>query len=330
MINSLRADAGPADGNKSKEADDEKAFSDAMGIVGLSGKNDDLGGKEKSDKAVNKKLDSDDATDVGSDKQDKLAGSKGNDQILGFDGDDELRGGKGDDLILGNAGDDVLRGGLGNDTLRGGNGNDTAVLEGTLADYQVKEQGKNTFIMVNTITGEVTKLKSIENIEFKDGGEAISSDDLRSGGDNGETSETDDSDDSSDTGDSGGGSDWGDTSLEFARTQEAAHDTISGFFESETIVGSDINDFIRGLQGDDTIDGGAGDDYLVGGSGDDVLIGGSGVDRAILFGSSKEWDVVSNSDGTFTATHLGTGETDTLVGVELIEFSDGVFEVVPE
>jgi len=78
----------------------------------------------------------------GTEKRDKLRGTKnvdvifglgGNDRILGKDGDDcliggegndRIIGGKGDDIIFGNDGNDRLHGAKGNDTIDGGNGND--------------------------------------------------------------------------------------------------------------------------------------------------------------------------------------------------------------
>jgi len=70
----------------------------------------------------------------GTEKRDKLRGTKnvdvifglgGNDRILGKDGDDCLIGGEGNDRIVGGDGNDVIFGNVGKDRLHGGKGNDT-------------------------------------------------------------------------------------------------------------------------------------------------------------------------------------------------------------
>ncbi len=70
-----------------------------------------------------------DATIIGSENDDDLAGTPdadvivglgGNDRIEGLDGDDVICGGEGDDDLFGGAGGDLLFGDAGNDTLEGG------------------------------------------------------------------------------------------------------------------------------------------------------------------------------------------------------------------
>ena len=72
-------------------------------------------------------------TIVGTDGDDRLAGSTGDnaidggagdDSIFGNSGADTLAGGAGDDSLIGNDGDDALDGGAGNDWLVGGGGDD--------------------------------------------------------------------------------------------------------------------------------------------------------------------------------------------------------------
>ena len=64
------------------------------------------------------------ATIKGSNRSDKLSGSKHSDVILGRGGHDKLDGGKGNDHLFGGSGNDKLDGGKGNDFLFGGSGND--------------------------------------------------------------------------------------------------------------------------------------------------------------------------------------------------------------
>jgi Ca2+-binding RTX toxin-like protein len=61
---------------------------------------------------------------VGTNKRDKLKGSKFPDVIAGLGGDDEIKGLGGDDRLCGNGGDDLLVGGPGDDRLNGGPGHD--------------------------------------------------------------------------------------------------------------------------------------------------------------------------------------------------------------
>ncbi len=60
----------------------------------------------------------------GTDKNDKLSGSKGDDTLVGEGGDDQLKGKAGDDFLFGGAGNDKLEGNAGDDVLVGGDGND--------------------------------------------------------------------------------------------------------------------------------------------------------------------------------------------------------------
>jgi hypothetical protein len=59
---------------------------------------------------------------LGKGGNDRIVGRGGNDLILGGEGDDRIRAGAGDDVVYGGGGDDRLRGGRGDDVLDGGNG----------------------------------------------------------------------------------------------------------------------------------------------------------------------------------------------------------------
>ena len=67
--------------------------------------------------------------------------------------------------------------------------------------------------------------------------------------------------------------------------------------------------------------GGSGDDTLIGGAGDDTLIGGSGTDAARYSGSKADYTITNNGDGSYSVKGATIG-TDTLSGIETVEFDD--------
>lgn len=103
----------------------------------------------------------------------------------------------------------------------------------------------------------------------------------------------------------------------------AGRDTLKGGSGNDTLKGGGGNDSINGGSGNDLLVGGAGADSLRGGSGDDVLRGGGGNDTAFYSGSSTDYTVTKNADGSFTIT--GPDGTDTLWSIETLEFQDGAF-----
>src|SRR4051794_21965420 len=80
--------------------------------------------------------------------------------------------------------------------------------------------------------------------------------------------------------------------------------------------------------GNDTVYGGSGADQLEGGGGNDTLDGGTGTDTAVYSGPSTNYIIAAAGSGsTVTDKNTGVGSegTDTLINVELLRFSDGVF-----
>lgn len=101
-------------------------------------------------------------------------------------------------------------------------------------------------------------------------------------------------------------------------------DFINGGSGDDNIKGNGGNDFIQGEHGRDTLDGGSGNDTILGGDGNDHLIGGSGVDRLIGNDGNDVYEVnfvnqginIINDDGTptgMTGVAGYTGGTDTLL-----------------
>jgi len=96
----------------------------------------------------------------------------------------------------------------------------------------------------------------------------------------------------------------------------------------ENLTGSDHADTLTGDDGANRLAGGAGNDVLSGGGGNDTLDGGEGTaDKAVYDGSAGEFEIQGNAADGYTITDLelsnGDEGTDTLSGIELLQFSDG-------
>ena len=106
-------------------------------------------------------------------------------------------------------------------------------------------------------------------------------------------------------------------------------DTFSGGLGDDTLDGGGGNDTLDGGGGNDTLFGGAGLDTLAGGSGSDILNGGSNGDIAVFEFARTEFSI--SGDSAFaTVVHSGgtTAEgSDTLIDVELLQFSDSIFDL---
>ncbi|WP_274609266.1 beta strand repeat-containing protein [Mesorhizobium sp. L-8-3] len=102
-------------------------------------------------------------------------------------------------------------------------------------------------------------------------------------------------------------------------------DAIRGDAGANDFRGEGGNDLLDGRDGDDLLRGGAGDDILAGGGGFDFIAGGEGMDVLVLQGSSTDYSITSNGDGTYTVTdHGGNGDDQDVVSeIELVEFSNG-------
>jgi serralysin len=78
-------------------------------------------------------------------------------------------------------------------------------------------------------------------------------------------------------------------------------------------------DFIYGSSKNDTLTGLDGNDYFSPGSGNDYIDGGSGIDRVAFSGTKTQSEISKQGTSIFVTR---SGETDTLVNVERISFSD--------
>lgn len=105
--------------------------------------------------------------------------------------------------------------------------------------------------------------------------------------------------------------------IDKAITGDKADMGFSSFNDSILLIGgSSANKFQTG----------SGNDFLVGAGGNDMLFGGSGFDTAVYYGSSLDYDIRTNEDGTWTVKQQrgSTDEgTDILTNIEQIQFGNG-------
>ena len=108
-----------------------------------------------------------------------------------------------------------------------------------------------------------------------------------------------------------------------AANAENAADRFEGSSGDDRLRGMAGNDDLWGFGGNDALHGDEGSDTLRGLSGNDQLDGGSGVDGAYFRGPRSEYTVTPTPAGyTVTDSNAARDGTDTLVGVERIQFFD--------
>ena len=84
------------------------------------------------------------------------------------------------------------------------------------------------------------------------------------------------------------------------------------------------NDTLDGKLGDDKLFGSEGDDTLTGGAGNDFIDGGSGADVAVFTGNLADYTISDTGSGVLVS---GTDGTDTVSGVETLQFDDATIGV---
>lgn len=96
-------------------------------------------------------------------------------------------------------------------------------------------------------------------------------------------------------------------------------------FEDQSYTGDEGTNALVGEGGNDSLAANGGNDSLKGNGGDDTLNGGTGLDTALYSGPHSQFVINLNPSGASTATdQSGTEGTDMLIGVERLQFSDGV------
>ena len=100
---------------------------------------------------------------------------------------------------------------------------------------------------------------------------------------------------------------------------------ITGTTAAEALTGHvNTDSTINGLDGNDTLYGMNGNDTLIGGIGDDKINGGAGNDIAVF---SQSLDKYTITDFGTKIVVVGPDGTDTLTGVEHLQFTDGAIDV---
>ena len=100
---------------------------------------------------------------------------------------------------------------------------------------------------------------------------------------------------------------------------------------NDTVVAAGGADIVVAGSGNDKVYGGSGDDELKGDSGDDWLDGGADCDTAVYGGASSAYAIsFDQQTGSYSINSTSQGEgLDTLVGIEQLKFSDGLFSLTP-
>ena len=105
-------------------------------------------------------------------------------------------------------------------------------------------------------------------------------------------------------------------------------DTLAAREGNDTLRGHGGNDHLIGASGLDTLDGGEGDDRLDGGADNDSITGGPGSDTAGYAGPRDAYAIRKLSFGWQVTATTGDEGTDTLSGVEFLQFPDDTVALV--
>lgn len=234
---------------------------------------------------------------------DTINAGGGNDTVNAGDGNDTVDGGDGDDTLNGEGGNDTLNGGAGGDTLNGGDGDDTLNSGADISnDLLIGGAGSDTATIIF------------------------------GGDDNAFLGESDGDDDhliidaSASTFDIINEPQFNQLQSDFTDGQG----NFAGGNDAErlTVLTGSGNDRIRTAGGNDVIRTGAGNDTLEGGGGNDTLDGGAGDDRAIFSGNRGDYTITTTNGITTVRDNRTTGTTDgtdTLTGIEQLQFANGTF-----
>lgn len=282
---------------------------------------------------------------------DVIYGGGGADLIYGDMGDDVIHGGDGNDNIETLSGDDIVHGDAGNDIivalgitarLYGGDGDDS--ISALQAGWAEIHGGAGNDSLTAAMYGRTFGDDGDDNLRGSDlhdwlqGG--AGNDQIYGGGGSGV--------DTADYSEAAVGvtvdlriDGWQDTVgsgrdylMSIANLNGSDHnDILTGGYGVNQLDGGNGADHLSGDIGDDRLLGGAGGDRLEGGTGRDFLFGQAGNDRLdggaetdfALYAGLRSSYVLSTNGGVTTVT--GPDGTDTLVGVEFLCFTDGVYDI---
>lgn len=287
---------------------------------------------------------------------DTLSGGVDNDVVGGGRGADVIAGNDGEDILIGGADNDTIRGGAGNDIYVWERGDGEDVIEETssgagdandilrfgsnigLQHLILERDGLDLIIYIRnhedpTITrgyldetirikGWATAANRVEWLQFEDDGSFYHVGNLVNTWESG-LQDWIDGHEHGDTFDGGAGNDavfgrGGDDNL----SGGADNDVVGGGRGNDVLYGNDGDDVLSGGAGNDTLYGGDNDDRLDGGLGDDTIDGGAGDDIVSYDGVWATYTVDLRVDGSVLIDTPDVG-TDTLIGIERIDFVDG-------
>lgn len=204
--------------------------------------------------------------------------------------DNLIRGGADDDDLSGGDGDDSFEESGGDDLVDGGDGFDVMRLSGYFYDYSITDNLDGT-LTVSAYYDETNSnmLTDVEAFYFTGDDETYTLTQL----------------------------------FPLTLTGTVGDDVLSGGAQGDSIDGGDGNDSLLGRLGSDVLQGGNGDDELNGGQGDDEIDGGDGFDTAKFSGSSYDYMVSFEPDGTIVVSGMGDGDYgyDILENVEAFYFA---------
>lgn len=122
----------------------------------------------------------------------------------------------------------------------------------------------------------------------------------------------------------GGGVDtvYTDISVGYELAANVENIVLQGASEGK-VHGNSLDNILVGTAGNNWLEGEEGNDTLYGGAGSDRLKGEGGYDVAVFDGLSSDYTITDNGSGWYyVSSNDGSGDIDTLVGVEVAQFDD--------
>lgn len=102
---------------------------------------------------------------------------------------------------------------------------------------------------------------------------------------------------------------------------------IGGSIGNVSIARGTVIENAIGGQGNDEFIGNSVGNIFTGGAGNDAIDGGSNVDTAVVSGNMADYTVTQTSTGVFQV--VGADGTDTLTGIEFLQFDDEMMRLLP-
>lgn len=253
---------------------------------------------------------------------------KSND-LYGSDLNDLIRGFGGDDRISALAGNDIVMPGTGSNHVDGGLGIDVVAVDAPASGYSLYRMSDGSFSLLNNDNEDETVLTNVERLFFQDGSidlialkDAAGRIDIEALLDVTQTTADLPAPAIGDQNEEDGGKDGKDNEEVF----ELGY-LISGDTGDNDLFGTDGNDFFFGGPGDDRISGFGGQDIIIAGPGNDFVDAGAGHDIAGFAGSSRDYVIAQNKDGSLTVTDTKSQSATNLVNVENLHFADGNVDI---